>query len=129
MTASRRLRLLSGRSSLALLLGVAILIFVAIIFANLAMERSAAQADHDLAQARVDQLLAQSYRLQVDLEQAQNGQQLLFKAYRLFGLVPPGTKVIEGLEPPPPAETAPVNLASAPKKPFWIVWWQKLRQP
>jgi hypothetical protein len=128
MTASHRLRLLSGRSSLAFLLGVAFLIFVAIIFANLAMERSAAQAEHDLAQAKVDQLLAQKYRLQIDLEQAQNGQQLPFKAYRLFGLVPPGWKVIEALEPPP-AEPAPVNLTPALEEPFWAIWWQKLRQP
>jgi hypothetical protein len=108
---------------------VAVLIFVAIIFANLAMERSAAQADHDLAQARVNQLLAQKYRLQSDLVGAQNGQLLLFKAYRLFGLAPPGTKVFEGLESPPPVEVAPAALTPAPEKPFWVVWWQKLRQP
>ena len=128
MTASRWVRLLPGRPPVMFLLGVAFLIFIAIIFANLAIERSTTQAEHDLAQARVDQLLAQRYRLQLDLEQAQNGQLLLFRAYRLFGLAPPGTKVIEGLEPPP-VEAPPAELAPALKEPFWVIWWQKLRQP
>ena len=64
MTASRWVRLLPGRPPVMFLLGIAFLIFIAIIFANLAIERSTTQAEHDLAQARVDQLLAQRYRLQ-----------------------------------------------------------------
>ena len=55
MTASRWLRLLPGRPSLMLLLGVAFLVFVAIIFANLAIERSTTQADYDRALTKLEQ--------------------------------------------------------------------------
>ena len=55
MTASRWLRLLPSRPSLMLLLGVAFLVFVAIIFANLAIERSTTQADYDRALTKLEQ--------------------------------------------------------------------------
>ena len=127
MTAPRWLRLLPGRPSLMLLLGVAFLVFVAITFANLAIERSTAQADHDRAQARLEQVTAQNARLKYELGQTEGEQQLLYWAYRLFGLAPAGTKVIEGQ--PAPVENPPVVEAETNSQPFWVNWWQKLRQP
>ena len=90
MTASRWLRLLPSRPSLMLLLGVAFLVFVAIIFANLAIERSTTQADYDRALTKLEQAKAQNARLQYELGQTEGGQQLLYWAYRLFGLAPAG---------------------------------------
>ena len=54
-------------------------------------------------------------------------QQLLYWAYRLFGLAPPGTKVIEGQ--PAPVEAPPVAEVVTDDQPLWVHWWQKLRQP
>ena len=127
MTAPRWLRLFFGGPSLMLLLGMAFLVFITITFANLAIERSTAQADHNRANARVEQLEAQRSLLQHELDQSQGGQRLEFWAYRLFGWVSPGTKVIEGQEPPP-AEMAPVEQPLARPAPFWTGWWQTLRQ-
>lgn len=127
MTAPRRLRLLPGRPSLMLLLGVALLVFVAIIFANLAIERSTAQAEYDRALTKLEQAKTQNARLQYELGQAEGEQQLLYWAYRLFGLAPPGTKVIEGQ--PAPIEALPVGKVVTENRPFWVNWWQKLRQP
>ena len=127
MTAPRWLRLLPGRPSLMFLLGVALLVFVAIIFANLAIERSTAQADYDRAMTKLDQAKTQNVRLQYELGQTEGEQQLLYWAYRLFGLAPVGTKIIEGQ--PVPAEIPPVTDVATAKLPFWVVWWQKLRQP
>jgi len=127
MTAPRWLRLLSGRPSLMLLLGVAFLVFVAITFANLAIERSTAQADFDQAKARLGQAEAQNARLQYELGQVEGEQQLLYWAYRLFGVAPSGMKVIEGQ--PAPAVTPPVAAVETRSQPFWINWWQRLRQP
>jgi hypothetical protein len=110
-----------------LLLGVAFLVFVAIIFANLAIERSTAQADYDRALTKLEQAKAQNARLQYELGQTEGGQQLLYWAYRLFGLAPPGTKVIEGQ--PMPAEVPPAAEVVTADQPFWVNWWQKLRQP
>ena len=127
MTAPRWLRLLSGRPSLMFLLGVAFLVFVAIIFANLAMERSTTQADYDRALTKLEQARSQNVRLQYELGQTEGEQPLLYWAYRLFGLAPPGTKVIEGqpasLEAPSAAEVVTDD------QPFWVNWWRKLRQP
>jgi len=127
MIASRWLRLLPGRPSLMLLLGVAFLVFVAITFANLAIERSTAQADHDRAEARLAQVTAQNARLQYELGQTEGEQQLLYWAYRFFGLAPVGTNVIEGQ--PAPVATPPVEEAAVGTQPFWVNWWQTLRQP
>ena len=127
MTAPRWLRLLPGRPSLMLLLGVALLVFVAIIFANLAIERSTAQADYDRALTKLEQAKTQNARLQYELGQAEGEQQLLYWAYRLFGLAPPGTKVIEGQ--PAPIGASPVEEVVTENRPFWVNWWQKLRQP
>jgi hypothetical protein len=127
MTASRWLRLLPSRPSLMLLLGVAFLVFVAIIFANLAFERSTTQADYDRALTKLEQAKAQNARLQYELGQTEGGQQLLYWAYRLFGLAPAGTKVIEGQ--PAPVEAPPVTEVVTDDQPFWVKWWQKLRQP
>ena len=127
MTAPRWLRLLSGRPSLVLLLGVAFLVFVAIIFANLAIERSTAQADYDRALIKLDQAKAQNVRLQYELGQTEGEQQLLYWAYRLFGLAPPGTKVIEGQ--PAPVKAPPVAEVVTDHQPFWVNWWHRLRQP
>ena len=126
MTAPRWLRLLSGRPSL-FLLGVALLVFVAIIFANLAIERSTAQADFDRALTKLGQAKTQSARLQYELGQTEGEQRLLYWAYRLFGLAPPGTKIIEGQ--PAPVEAPPVVRVMTDDQPFWVNWWQKLRQP
>jgi hypothetical protein len=127
MTAPRWLRLLPGRPSLMLLLGVAFLVFVAITFANLAIERSTAQADHDRAEARLEQVTAQNARLEYELGQTEGEQQLLYWAYRLFGLAPKGTKIIEGQ--PAPVAPPPVAEPAISSQPFWVDWWQKLRQP
>ena len=127
MTTSRWLRLLPSRPSLVLLLGVALLVFVAIIFANLAIERSTTQADYDRALTKLEQARAQNARLQYELGQTEGDQQLLYWAYRLFGLAPPGTKVIEGQ--PAPVETPPVAGVATADQPLWVKWWQKLRQP
>jgi hypothetical protein len=127
MTAPRWLRLVSGRPSLMLLLGVAFLVFVAITFANLAIERSTAQADHDRAEARLEQVTAQHARLQYELGQTEGEQQLLYWAYRFFGLAPAGTKVIEGQ--PAPVASPPVEEVATGSQPFWVNWWQKVRQP
>jgi hypothetical protein len=127
MTASRWLRLLPSRPSLMLLLGVAFLVFVAIIFANLAFERSTTQADYDRALTKLEQAKAQNARLQYELGQTEGGQQLLYWAYRLFGLAPAGTKVIEGQ--PAPVEAPPVTEVVTDDQPFWVHWWQKLRRP
>jgi hypothetical protein len=127
MAAPRWLRLLSGRPSLMLLLGVAFLVFVAIIFANLAIERSTAQADYDRALTKLEQAKAQNVRLQYELGQTEGEQQLLYWAYRLFGLAPAGTKVIEGQ--PMPVEVPPAAGVVTDDQPFWVNWWQKLRQP
>ena len=127
MTTSRWLRLLPSRPSLVLLLGVALLVFVAIIFANLAIERSTTQADYDRAMTKLEQARAQNARLQYELGQTEGDQQLLYWAYRLFGLAPPGTKVIEGQ--PAPVEATPDAAVVADDRPFWVVWWQNLRQP
>jgi hypothetical protein len=110
-----------------LLLGVAFLVFVAIIFANLAIERSTAQADYDRALTKLEQAKAQNARLQYELGQTEGGQQLLYWAYRLFGLAPPGTKVIEGQ--PAPVEAPSVAEVVTDDQPQWVKWWQKLRQP
>ena len=125
MAAPRWLRILPGRPSLMLLLGVALLVFVAIIFADLAIERSTAQADYDRALARLEQAKTQNNRLRYEIEQAEGEQQLLYWAYRLFGLAPPGTKVIEG----EPVAIPPVEVAATGSQPFWVNWWQKVRQP
>jgi len=127
MIASRWLRLLPGRPSLMLLLGVAFLVFVAITFANLAIERSTAQADHDRAEARFAQVTAQHARLQYELGQTEGEQQLLYWAYRFFGLAPAGTKVIEGQ--PAPVAPPPIEEVATGSQPFWVNWWQTLRQP
>ena len=127
MTASRWLRLLPSRPSLMLLLGVAFLVFVAIIFANLAIERSTTQADYDRALAKLEQARDQNVRLQYELGQTEGDQQLLYWAYRLFGVAPSGTKVIEGQ--PAPVEIPPVPEVTADDQPQWVKWWQKLRQP
>jgi hypothetical protein len=127
MTASRWLRLLPSRPSLMFLLGVAFLVFVAIIFANLAMERSTTQADYDRALTKLEQARSQNARLQYELGQTEGDQQLLYWAYRLFGVAPPGTKVIEGQ--PAPVEAPPVAEVAADDQPLWVKWWQKLRQP
>ena len=127
MTAPRWLRLLPGRPSLMLLLGVVFLVFVAITFANLAIERNTAQAEYDRAKARLAQVTAQNARLQYELGQTEGEQQLLYWAYRFFGLAPAGTKVIEGQ--PAQVATLPVVEATASGQPFWVNWWQKLRQP
>ena len=111
----------------SLVLGVAFLVFVAIIFANLAIERSTAQADYDRALTKLEQAKAQNVRLQYELGQTEGEQPLLYWAYRLFGLAPPGTKVIEGQ--PAPVETPPDTAVVAEDQPFWVNWWQKLRQP
>jgi high-affinity K+ transport system ATPase subunit B len=110
-----------------LLLGVAFLVCVAIIFANLAMERSVAQADYDRAFATLEQAKAQNARLQYELGQTAGEQQLLYWAYRLFGLAPQGTKVIEGQ--PAVVEAALVSEVRPAEQPFWLAWWEKLRQP
>jgi hypothetical protein len=125
MTASRWLRLLPSRPSLMLLLGVAFLVFVAIIFANLAIERSTTQADYDRALTKLEQARSQNTRLQYELGQTEGDQQLLYWAYRLFGLAPLGTKVIEGQ--PAPVEVPPVAEVAADDQPQWVKWWQKLR--
>jgi hypothetical protein len=109
------------------LLGVAFLVFVAIIFANLAMERSTTQADYDRALTKLEQARSQNVRLQYELGQTEGDQQLLYWAYRLFGLAPPGMKVIEGQ--PVPVETPPVAEVATDDQPLWVKWWQKLRQP
>jgi hypothetical protein len=127
MTASRWLRLLPGRPSLMLLLGVAFLVFVAIIFANLAIERSTAQAEYDRALTKLEQAKAQNARLQYELGQTEGGQQLLYWAYRLFGLAPPGTKVIESQ--PAPVVAPSVTEVVTDDQPLWVHWWQKLRRP
>jgi len=110
-----------------LLLGVALLVFVAIIFANLAIERSTAQADYDRALTKLEQAETQNARLQYELGQTEGEQQLLYWAYRLFGLAPPGTKIIEGQ--PVPLEAPPADEVTMDDQPFWVVWWQELRQP
>ena len=127
MAAPRWLRLLPGRPSLMLLLGVALLVFVAIIFADLAIERSTAQADYDRAPAKLEQAKAQNDRLQYELGQTEGEQQLLYWAYRLFGLAPPGTKVIEGRASP--GRGAAGRRSCDRSQPFWVHWWQKVRQP
>ena len=125
MTASRWLRLLPGRPSLMLLLGVAVLVFVAIVFANLAMERSTTQADYDRALTKLEQAKSQNTRLQYELGQTEGDQQLLYWAYRLFGVAPVGTKVIEG--EPSSVEAPAVAEIAADNQPIWVRWWQKLR--
>jgi hypothetical protein len=127
MTAPRWLRLLPGRPSLMLLVGVAFLVFVAITFANLAIERSTAQADYDRAKTRLEQTRTQNTRLEYELSQMEGEQQLLYWAYRLFGVAPAGIKVIEGQPVPPVA--SPVVAVETSSQPFWITWWQRLRQP
>ena len=128
MTASRWLRLLPGRPSLMLLLGVAFLVFVAIIFANLAIERSTTQADYDRALTKLEQAkMLRTLACSMNSGRRKASQQLLYWAYRLFGVAPPGTKVIEGQ--PAPVEAPPVAEVAADDQPFWVNWWQKLRQP
>jgi len=127
MTASRWLRLLPGRPSMIFLLGVAFLVFVAIIFANLAIERSSTQAEYERALTKLEQARSQNTRLQYELGQTEGDQQLLYWAYRLFGVAPPGTKVIEGQ--PAPVGTPPVAGVAADDQPLWVKWWQKLRRP
>ncbi len=123
MLAQRWSRLLTGRSPLVLLAVLALLVGVVILFSNLAIERSAATAEFEQAQARLTQLGEQNARLRAEVAQAEGGQQVVPWAYRLFRLAPAGTTVVEGQAEVPAAATEP----AAANQPFWQRWWNKLR--
>lgn len=128
MSARRWLRLLFGRSQLMLLAGVAFAVVAVIVFADLAMNKSAASAGYQRAKARVEQLDAQNARLQRDLERAQQDQQVMIQGWNYFGRAPKGVKIVIG-EPVAPAPAAADGPAPAQTTPFWVEWRQRLGLP
>jgi len=101
---------------------------VFIVFADLAMSKSAAVLNYQRAKAKVEQLEAQKARLQRDLERAQNDQQVIPKGYEYFGQIPQGVEAVVA-EPEAPAVDAAVEQAPSQSVPFWTELWRKLRQP
>ena len=128
MAVRRWMRLLFGRSQLMLLAGVAFVVVVVIVFADLAMSKSAAIAGYQQAKAKVEQLDAQNARLHRDLERAQNDQQVMIEGWNYFGRTPKGVRVVIG-EAEASAPVAAVEQAPAQTAPFWVEWWQRLGLP
>ena len=128
MFARRWVRLLPGRSQLMILGGVAFAIVVVILFADLAMTKSAAVANNQRARTKVEQLQTQNVRLRHDLERAQNDQQIIPRGWDYFGKTPKGVQVVIA-EPEAPAASPVVEQGGASETPFWVDLWRKIRQP
>jgi hypothetical protein len=128
MSAQRWIRLLFGRSQLMLLAGVAFIVVVVIVSADLAMSKSTAIAGHQRAKAKVEQLDAQNARLHRDLERAQKDQQVIIEGWNYFGRTPKGVRIVVG-EPEAPAPAAAVEESPTQPAPFWVEWRQRLGLP
>ena len=128
MFAQRGLRLLPGRFPLMILGGVAFAVVVVILFADLAMTKSAAVANNQRARTKVEQLQTQNILLRHDLERAQNDQQIIPRGWDYFGKTPKGVQVVIA-EPETPAVSPALEQAPASRTPFWVDLWQKIRRP
>jgi anti-sigma-K factor RskA len=128
MSVRRWMRLLFGRSQLMLLAGVAFLVVVVIVFADLTMSKSAAVASYQRAKAKVEQLDTQNARLHRDLERAQKDQQVMIEGWNYFGRTPKGVRIVVG-EPEAPAPAAAVEESPTQPAPFWVEWRQRLGLP
>jgi anti-sigma-K factor RskA len=128
MSVRRWMRLLFGRSQLMLLAGVAFLVVVVIVFADLTMSKSAAVASYQRAKAKVEQLDTQNARLHRDLERAQKDQQVMIEGWNYFGRTPKGVRIVVG-EPEATAPAAAVEESPAQPAPFWVEWRQRLGLP
>ncbi len=124
MLAQRWSRFIPGRSRLMLILGVAALVGVLFVLADLTLTRNSMMARYQRAEATVEQLTRQQAELQQSLERAQQGQNIPQQAFEQFGMAPRGAGVIVGQ-----GESAPVAPSPSEKAPFWLEWWRGLGLP
>jgi hypothetical protein len=120
MALLRRLRTAADRSQLILLSGAALIVVALVGFAQLAVEKNAAMAANQEAQALFDNQAEQNRLLKSTLEQARMGERIAPKAFEYFDSVAPGVTIIRPeapAQPEAPAETA----APAEDRPEWLV--------
>ena len=124
MLAERWSRFVPTRSRLMLILGVAVVVGVLFVLADLVLTERSMKGRYLRAEATVEQLQAQQVELQQDLERAQQGQNIPEQAFEQFGMAPQGAGVVV-LKP----ETAPAAPSATRKVPFWVEWWRSLGNP
>jgi cell division protein FtsB len=123
VTLPRWLRFVTDRSQLIIILGALVVVVALFGFSELAVEKSAAVASRDRAQAKVDQLRDQNEKLKRALEQAREGQHVAPKAYQYFGQTPPGVTIIIPEEPAIIQPSLPPEPDSA-----WSDWTAQVGQ-
>ena len=118
---------LPERSQLWLLLAAVAGIIAVVSFANLAVARSAAQAELDIAKTRLQVEEERHSELNDALERAQRGEHVVPKAIDYFDVAPEGVTVYV----PEPDPVQPVATPERPRTqpPYWVEWWKLLVQP
>ncbi len=120
----RLLRLLPDRSGL-MLLAIAVTAALALLgFGNLVISKSEALAEQYRAQQQLLTLQEQQRGLLSALEQAEQGQNIIPRAWQLYHRVPPGLTV---LEEQPPEGGAGVAAGDSDGLPMWVQLVEQLR--
>ncbi len=96
-------------------------------FINLSVARNAALVANRAAHARYVQAQQQHEALVQALAAAQQGEQILPKAYDYFSLTPAGVTTV--LIKPVAPVTAEELREKSGEPPYWQTWWQRLAQP
>jgi hypothetical protein len=111
-----------------LLMIVVIALVAGVSFVNLGLARNAALAANQIAHARYDEAARQNKLLVEALASAQQGQNVLPKAYDYFSLTPPDVMTIE-IKPAVSDEDATAGWPRRSGPPYWDDWWQRLVKP
>ncbi|MGQ9489812.1 MAG: hypothetical protein ACUVS6_03650 [Anaerolineae bacterium] len=110
-----------------MLVGVAVLAFLAYNFVELTFTREELVARHEYASSRVERMKEQNARLLQELIRDQQGEHLPGRAWEYFGQTLQGARVVMA-ETQPTASAASAVASTVPREPVWVTLWKHLIQ-
>ena len=122
MSALKTLRKVIGPSRVMTLVAVAVVVFFAAGFVELAMTRRTMEGHYQQALERRDRLERQNLLLQIQLERGQRGELAPGQAWDMFGRLPKGVQGVQ-VDPAPAVES---TTAQQPQRPVWENWLKAL---
>jgi hypothetical protein len=121
-------RFLPDRSQLMLLVIVVMGLAAGVSFVNLGITRNTVLAANRIAHERLAEAQEQNVLLGQALASAQQGENILPKAYEYYGETRPGVMTFE-IKPVAPDAAADGAGAQRAGPPFWGDWWERLIHP